>query len=120
VEYGRSGVVEGPVRLSTVARRRDISAICLCMPWNISPICRCMLAKAARESSRVGGAGGGGRAPDVKEGTDDDGVVVPVVGTAAAAAPAEEAMVSDTRLLALRDRRAYEWEVRGLGLEPRR
>ena len=82
-----------------------------------------MLAKAARESSRVGGAGGGGRAPDVAKGTDDDGVVVPVEGTAAAATPAgalEEAMVSDTRLLVLRDRRAYEWEVRGLGLEPRR
>ena len=123
VEYGRRGGDEGPGRLSTVARRRDISAICRCMPWNISPICRCMLAKAARESSRVGGAGGGGRAPDVARGTDDDGVVVPVEGTNAAAAPAgapEEAMVSDTRLLVLRDRRAYEWEVRGLGLEPRR
>ena len=123
VEYGRRGGDEGPGRLSTVARRRDISAICRCMPWNISPICRCILAKAARESSRVGGAGGSGRAPDVARGTDDDGVVVPVEGTAAAATPAgalEEAMVSDTRLLVLRDRRAYEWEVRGLGLEPRR
>ena len=86
VEYGRCGGVEGPGRLSTVARRRDISAICRCMPWNISPICRCMLAKAARESSRVGGAGGGGRAPDAAKGTDDDDVVVPVVGTAAAVA----------------------------------
>ena len=109
VEYGRRGGDEGPGRLSTIARRRDISAICRCMPWNISPICRCMLAKAARESSRVGGAGGGGRTPDVASGTDDNGVVVPVEGTAVAVAPAgvpEDAMVSDTRLLVLRDRRA--------------
>ena len=107
VEYGRCGVVEGPGRLSTVARRRDISAICRCMPWNISPICRCMLTKAARESARVGGAGGGGREPDMTRGTGDDGVVVPVVAAAVAAAGAsEEAMVSDTRLLWLRDLRA--------------
>ena len=103
VEYGRRGGIEGPGRLSTTARRRDISAICRCMPWNISPICRCMLAKAARESSRVGGAGGGGRAPAVAKGTDDDGVVVLALDTAAAAAGApEEAMVSDTILLGLR------------------
>ena len=41
------------------------------------------------------------------KGTDDDGVVVLAVDTAAAAAGApEEAMVSDTRLLWLRDLRA--------------
>ena len=97
VEYGRCGGVEGPGRLSTVARRRDISAICRCMPWNMSPICRCMAAKEARESSRVGGMGdGGGALVSTTAATDD---------AAAAAGAPEEAMVSDTKLLWLRDRR---------------
>jgi len=97
VEYGRRGVIEGPGWPSTVAKRRDISAICRCMPWNMSPICRCMAAKAARESSRVGGVGGGGGALVAATGAADD--------AAAAAGAPEEAMVSDTKLLWLRDRR---------------
>ena len=97
VEYGRRGGAEGPGRLSTDDRRRDISAICRCMPWNMSPICRCMAAKEARESSRVGGVGdGGGALVSTTAATDD---------AAAAAAAPEEAMVSDTKLLWLRDRR---------------
>ena len=98
VEYDRRGGVEGPGRLSTVAKRRDISAICRCMPWNMSPICRCMAAKAARESSRVGGVGGGGGALVAATAATDD--------AAAAAGAPEEAMVSDTKLLWLRDQRA--------------
>ena len=121
VEYGRRGGVEGPGRLSTVARRRDISAICRCMPWNMSPICCYMVTKAAKESARFGGVEGGGREPDVTRATDSGGVVETVVAvTAAAAAAPEEAMVSDTRLLWLRDRRAWGCEMEGLGLEPRR
>jgi len=97
VEYGRHGVIEGPGWPSTVAKRRDISAICRCMPWNMSPICRCMAAKEARESSRVGGVGdGGGALVSTTAATDD---------AAAAAGAPEEAMVSDTKLLWLRDRR---------------
>ena len=98
VEYGRRGVIKGPGWPSTVAKRRDISAICRCMPWNMSPICRCMAAKEARESSRVGGVGdGGGALVSTTAATDD---------AAAAAGAPEEAMVSDTKLLWLRDRRA--------------
>ena len=96
-EYGRRGVIEGAGWPSTVAKRRDISAICRCMPWNMSPICRCMAAKAARESSRVGGVGDGGGALVATTATTDD--------AAAAAGAPEEAMVSDTKLLWLRDRR---------------
>ena len=73
----------------------------------MSPICRCMVTKAAKESARFDGAGGGGREPDVTRDVDSGGVVETVVAVAAAAATApEEAMVSDTRLLWLRDRRA--------------
>ena len=105
--YGRSGVVEGPGRLSTVARRRDISAICRCMSWNMSPICRYMVTKAAKESARFGGAGGGGREPDVTRAADSGGMMETVVAvTAAAAAALKEAMVSNIRLLWLRDWRA--------------
>ena len=86
-EYGRRGVIEGPGWPSTVAKRRDISAIC-----------RCMAAKEARESSRVGGVGGGGGALVTATGVADN--------AAAAAGAPEEAMVSDTKLLWLRDRRA--------------
>jgi len=57
-----------------------------------------MAAKEARESSRVGGVGdGGGALVSTTAATDD---------AAAAAGAPEEAMVSDTKLLWLRDRRA--------------
>ena len=80
----------------------------------------------------VGGAGGGAGVPEVVTGADETtGSVVapeeatgdvaePVEGTTEEEKVPEEAMISDTKLLALRLLRLYWWWTGGRGLKRRR
>jgi len=131
-EYGSNGGPDGPGRLSMAATRKDSSPIWRCMPSNMAPICCCACTRAANDSSMVGGAGGGAGVPEVVTGADETtGSVVapeeatgdvaePVEGTTEEEKVPEEAMISDTKLLALRLLRLYWWLTGGRGLKRRR
>jgi hypothetical protein len=108
VELGSSSGAEVDVRASTAARRTEMSPICSCMPWIAET-------RAARVSLSVGRFGTCGAKAEVPRAAVVAGGADGMMGSAGAEEASVVAgtpevgsdadMVSDTKVLALRDRR---------------